>query len=428
MVRRLLALLLLLPLVAACAGSDVPPATDRNPSTADSAVAVTPAVQIADGASTIVVTATVRNASGAALAGIDVMIEPATGPWSLMPASGVATTAADGTAAFALAATQAGQHTVTLRAGSVALAPTAEFTFVAPLTLSGYGTSSALVGEEFAFVAQVGGGLAPFAFERTGELLPAGFTFDTATGELGGIPATATPFEGTVTVSDASGQSTSQAYRVEPIAPLPNAPVLQLKGQGRSEGTGSTATVDWPLRIADGDLVLVVVATPYPATHDVTGFTEIVRIPETNAMQVSAWYLLASGRPPGTAIEVTLGESVPYVIRSMRVSGQSTEAPIGASSVLYELNSGDGIVRLPGIRAGDSALLIGAAVYAGGDVTVEVPGGMTQAWQAVDPGLRLTTAGAFAQISAAGPTGDRVFKLMLPTGRRRSGILFEIRP
>lgn len=402
-----------------------PVAPAAAPSAATSTVSVTPAVQAADGTSAVVVTATVRDAASAPLGGIAVTLEPATGAWSVTPELGVATTAADGTATFHFTATAAGSHAVTVRAGSVALSPAAAFEFASPLTLSGYGTSAPLVGEEFAFVAHVGGGLGPFAFERSGNPLPAGIAFDAATGELGGTPATTTPFEGTVTVRDASGQAASQAYRVEPVPPLPNAPVLQTKGQGDADGQGTAASVPWPLRLAEGDLVLVVVVSDRPANHQVPGFAVIVRTPDEAALQISAWYRIVSGRPPGE-IAVALGDSVvDYAVRSLRVTGQGATDPIGGTSTYFAMDSGDSIVRVPAITVGNAALLVGAVAYAGGGLEVVAPTGMALAWKTQ---VSMSTGGAFQQIETAGPTGDRVFRTSAPAGRRRSGILFEIRP
>ncbi|MBW6454915.1 MAG: Ig domain-containing protein [Trueperaceae bacterium] len=402
-----------------------PVAPAAAPSAATSTVSVAPTVQVADGTSTVVVTATVRDAASEPLGGIGVTLEPATGAWSVTPELGVATTAADGTAAFTFTATAAGSHAVTVRAGSVALAPAAAFEFVAPLTLSGFGTSAPLVGEEFAFVAQVGGGLAPYAFERTGDPLPAGITFDAAIGELGGTPSTTNPFGGTVTVRDASGQSADQAYRVEPVPPLPNAPVLQTRGQGDASGQGTAASVPWPLRLADGDLVLVVVVSGRPANHQVPGFEVIVRTPAEAALQISAWYRIVSGRPPDE-IAVALGDTVvDYAVRSLRVTGQGATDPIGDTSTYFAMDSGDSIVRVPAIRVGNRALLVGAVAYAGGGLEVVAPTGMALAWKTQ---VSMSTGGAFQQIETAGSTGDRVFRTSAPTGRRRSGILFEIRP
>ncbi len=103
------------------------------------------------------------------------------------------------------------------------------------------------------------GGTAPYTYAVTGGSLPGGFTLNGTTGLLSGTPATTGSFPFTVTATDASGCSTSQAYTLVLTCPtillsplsLPNGMAATPYSQTISASGG---TAPYALSITGGSL------------------------------------------------------------------------------------------------------------------------------------------------------------------------------
>jgi large repetitive protein len=126
--------------------------------------------------------------------------------------SGTPTTA--GTATFGVTATDkngvVGQATL-----SITITATTTPLSITTTTLAG-GT----VGKAYSQTIAATGGATPYAWSVPPNTLPAGLTLNTTTGVIGGTPTSAATSSFTVTVTDASKNTASQALSIAVIAPL----------------------------------------------------------------------------------------------------------------------------------------------------------------------------------------------------------------
>ena len=404
--------------------ADIGVDADLDPSALASEVSVDPdpPLRVANGVDTVEIGVVVRNAGGVALAGVTVEIEPIAGGATIEPSEGSVVTGADGEALFTLTSTSADTFSYALNAGGVDLGAPIEITFVEELGLIGFGRASAVTGDAINVVGRPTGGLRPFTFARSDDDLPAGVSFDPVDGSISGTTSETGTFSGTVTVTDALGQSANAAYTLEVRRPTP---VWHVSGQRDATGTGDSASVGWPEGAMIGDLVVVIVVSQWASTtHTVTGFERIASAGEGSSPKVSAWYKVM-GRGDGLSrIAVTFSDEAYHHVVASHVTGHDAADPTGASSTYANGQANGHRVILRGVTVGAGSLLVGAATHFG-ETRMLVPDSMDEVWS--HTGER-SLAVAVEERASAGPTGDRHFQGEVAGGRSRAGLMFEIRP
>lgn len=103
------------------------------------------------------------------------------------------------------------------------------------------------------------GGTAPYIYSVTGGSLPGGFTLNGSTGLLSGTPATTASFPFTVTATDASGCTTSQAYTLVLSCPTiavapPSLPTGMVATPYSQTISASGGTAPYTLTVSAGSL------------------------------------------------------------------------------------------------------------------------------------------------------------------------------
>ena len=114
--------------------------------------------------------------------------------------SGTPTTA--GTSAFTVKVTDAAAQTAT-QATSLTIVSGPGLSFAAP--------PDGEVGATYSYTLTASGGTGPYAWSVSSGALPAGITLDSSTGKLSGTPTTAGTSNPTIKVTDAAGQSATEA-------------------------------------------------------------------------------------------------------------------------------------------------------------------------------------------------------------------------
>lgn len=87
-----------------------------------------------------------------------------------------------------------------------------------PLQVPGQVLAQAIVGQPYSVLLHAAGGVAPYHWQVVGGRLPEGLMLDAGTGELHGLPTLADAQGFTVQVTDASLQSSSQAFDLTTVA------------------------------------------------------------------------------------------------------------------------------------------------------------------------------------------------------------------
>lgn len=137
--------------------------------------------------------------------------------------------------------TNAGPVNVTVQNPFGAVSAPATFTILSKLRLLTTSIPGSLTGVAYSFTLQATGGLPPYSFSITG--LPGSLTLNPATGVISGIWNTAGSFTGTITVTDASGQTASAQYSTTVTTPsVPLSIVTATLPQG-TVGVGYGATI-----------------------------------------------------------------------------------------------------------------------------------------------------------------------------------------
>ncbi len=199
------------------------------------------------GAATSVAVSSPPTHGTAAASGITIVYTPAPG-FSGRDSFTYTASNAGGTSAPA-------QITVTVTAPTIAIAPTA---LPAGAGGAAYGPVT----------LTASGGTAPYTFALSQGALPAGLTL-AANGTLSGTPTATGSFAFTVTATDASSFSGSQAFTLAVTAPVP---VAQNKQAELLAGT--SATVDLTAGASGGPFVSAAVTTPPPAADGTATITQ----------------------------------------------------------------------------------------------------------------------------------------------------------
>jgi uncharacterized repeat protein (TIGR01451 family) len=254
------------------------------------------------------------------------------------------------------------------------------------------------VGAAYSYAPSATGGTAPYTWSTTGTL-PAGVTINSTTGVLSGVPTTAGTYNFSVVVTDANGQTATQATSISVVA----GPVLATVPPGGE--VGAAYTVTFGASGGASPYAYVVSAGSVPAGLALSGAGVLSGTPsvagtssftvratdakgqtavDATSISVLAGPVLAPALPPagtiGTVFSYALtasGGTVPY---QWTVSAGSL--PTGVS-----LNSGSGVLSGTPSQAGTFPLTVEVTDADGQSATEQVT-------LVVDPAVALTASAA----------------------------------
>jgi hypothetical protein len=116
------------------------------------------------------------------------------------------------------------QVTVTTPSGTSATTAQANFTFVAPLTISPSTLPTSQIGMAYSQSLSASGGTAPYTFAELNGSLPPGMSF--SNGIFSGTPTSVGTYILTIQVTDAIGDTVNQSYTLTVNTTVPGAPTI----------------------------------------------------------------------------------------------------------------------------------------------------------------------------------------------------------
>jgi uncharacterized protein YhjY with autotransporter beta-barrel domain len=251
------------------------------------------------------------------------------------------------------------QVTVTTPSGTSATTAQANFTFVAPLTISPSTLPTSQIGMAYSQSLSASGGTAPYTFAELNGSLPPGMSF--SNGIFSGTPTSVGTYILTIQVTDAIGDTVNQSYTLTVNTTVPGAPTIGTATPGDSQ-----ATVTFNAPASNGGTPI----TAYTVTSSPGGITSMC------------------GNSPCTVIGLTNGTAYTFTVTAANSVG--TGAASSASNSVTPAALQTITFNNPGTRNFGTSSTLTASASSGLSVT------FTSATTAV---CTITDAGALTTVS-----------------------------